>query len=539
MPGGAVRLRARERPPAHYYAELLRLVVATVLRRYAALLSDQERAFGAGILRLSSPATRLLARLIGRSPPLLREDRLRYAEVVDVQGALGELAEAGLVERAPPAPLVSILDLLTIGELRAIFFEARSSAGAHKGEQVARIAAATPAGFARWRVRRACPWVRLAGAHLPLYKLLFFGDRHQDLTTFVLRDLGVQRFEPVSLGAETRQFQDRASLDAYLKLLAVGDEVAALGPRPERAALRERVPQLVAALWAPAAGRLLERRRSRVLNRLGRALERSRAFDAALTCYGRSTLPPARERRMRLLRRLEDRAGLEGLRSAVLAAPHDSLEAHFAARFARPAQRRPVPTEEHVLADRPASVEAHALTLLTGPGAVGWHLENNLPMGLFALAYWHWIFAPIAGAFVNPFQTGPVDLHWPDFFAARRGRCEDPLSAPLKPRLLAVAQAKAGVANRLFNWRRLTPGVAAAVVEAIPEAHLAALIDIVRGDLAARSSGFPDLTVIRAPGDYEFVEVKGPNDQLQTHQRLWIEALLERGLPVRVLRFRL
>ena len=65
-----------------------------------------------------------------------------------------------------------------------------------------------------------------------------------------------------------------------------------------------------------------------------------------------------------------------------------------------------------------------------------------------------------------------------------------------------------------------------------------ALLDIVSADLAGRRSGFPDLTVVHAPGSYEFVEVKGPNDQLQIHQRLWIHALLERGLPVRVLRFR-
>ncbi|MCE2426269.1 MAG: VRR-NUC domain-containing protein, partial [Pseudomonadales bacterium] len=51
-------------------------------------------------------------------------------------------------------------------------------------------------------------------------------------------------------------------------------------------------------------------------------------------------------------------------------------------------------------------------------------------------------------------------------------------------------------------------------------------------------SGFPDLTVVYGPGHYEFVEVKGPGDQLQIHQRLWIEALERRRLPVRVLRYR-
>ena len=33
-------------------------------------------------------------------------------------------------------------------------------------------------------------------------------------------------------------------------------------------------------------------------------------------------------------------------------------------------------------------------------------------MAIFGLAYWHWLFAPIEGAFVNAFQTAPVDLGW-------------------------------------------------------------------------------------------------------------------------------
>jgi len=184
--------------------------------------------------------------------------------------------------------------------------------------------------------------------------------------------------------------------------------------------------------------------------------------------------------------------------------------------------------------------DRHALHLvgLVSDGGVGWHLENHLPLGVFALAYWSWLFAPLPGAFVNAFQTGPADLYWPDFFKSRQAICEDPLDGPLKPRLEATAGAKAGIANRLFSWHRYTREVAETVTANIPEADLRALVEIVREDLAGKRSGFPDLTVIYGPGRYEFVEVKGPGDQLQIHQRLWIEALERRGLPVRVLRYR-
>ena len=544
-------LRADAPPPAHYYADNLLVVVDTVLARYDDLLDEDERSFGEAVRTASAPAQRLFARLVGRKP-LLREDRLDYAEVGDVGSALAELEALGLIERCPPVLSETLLPLLTVGEIRDVFWDVDAGPKAGKAAWIASVAGQVPAPLCRWRMRRRCAWLRLREPRrLALYQLLFFGDDRQDLTTFVMRDLGVVRFEAVALSRGTRQFADRAALDRYQELVAVREEITALGPRPPLATCRERAPPLLASLWTPLDNRLLERRRSAALNRLGRVLERTGDFDNALACYQRSTLPPARERRLRILFRLRDDQGVEQLRTELLKAPEAALEHDFAARFGRALRRPPLPTIEHPwrpdealrngeAVPRPArgSVEARALALLTANGGVGWHLENNLPLAIFALAYWQWIFAPVEGAFVNAFQTGPLDLFWPDFLESRRSVCADPLQGPLKPRLLATARAKAGVANRLFNWRIFTPAVASALIDAIPEAHLRALLDIVSADLAGRRSGFPDLTVVHAPGRYEFVEVKGPNDQLQIHQRLWIHALLERGLPVRVLRFR-
>ena len=549
LQGKEVRLAQRQPPPPHYYAANLLVVVETVLGRYADLLSDDERAFGEGIARLDAAPQRLLARLLGRRGTLVREDTLRYPEVPDADAALAALATAGLVERNAAAPLPALLGLCSVGELEGVFREV-DQAKARKAERVARIAAYTPASLARWRLRRRWPWVRLVPGHLDLYRLLFFGSRRGDLTTFIMRDLGVARFEPVPLCADTRQFEGRDALDAYLALLAAEDAVAALGDRPDADAVRAQAPRLIAGLWDVAHSRLLEHRRSRVLCALARKLERARAFDAALTCYRRATEPPARERRMRILRRLQDAEGVEALRAAILRRPHTALEADFATRFGRRVRRPLVPTVVRRVDPAATSVEAHAARIVTASGGVAWHLENDLPMGLFGLAYWSWVFAPVRGAFVHPFQTGPVDLFWPGFFAAREGLAPgeglakaegalaDPLAAELKPLLRATLRVKAGTANRLFNWQRFTPVVAEALIDALPEAHLRALVEIVRDDLPGKRTGFPDLTVLYGPGRYEFVEVKGPNDALRIHQRLWIEALRRRDLPVRVLRLR-
>lgn len=530
-------------PPQHYYAENLLTVVHTVLERYGDVLDSAERCFGARILALPAPALRLYARLIGRRGPLIREDRLVYDEVGDLQAALRCLADAKLVERCPEAPGTILCGLMRRPELEVLFAPelAHAPTGGAKADRVAWVAARTPVAFLRWRLRRAFAWLAVASAnHLDLYRLLFFGDRRQDLTTFVMRDLGVHRYEPIELCRETRLFANRTSLTRYLDLVAVHDEVVALGKRPDIDTCAEQVLDFVARLGEPIGNRTMERRRSRVLNQLGRNLERAGADEWALRCFGLSTLAPARERRMRILHRRGDRGGVERLRREVLSDPETTLEADFAARFARRGRRPAVPTTEIELDAVPRMpIEQYAASLCTASGGTAWHLENDLPMAIFALAYWSWMFAPVEGAFLHPFQVGPQDLFWPDFFAARANMCPDPLARPLKARLRRAARAKAGTANRLFSWHRCPLEVVETVIDAMPEADLRTLLAIVRDDLAGKRSGFPDLTVVYGPGRYEFIEVKGPTDQLQAHQHLWIQALRAGGLPVRVLRFRM
>lgn len=538
--GGEVSLTPRQPPPAGYYADNLLKVVGVVRAMYDDMLTDAERAWGETLAAATGGAQRLFARIVSRKGPLLRIDSLRYAEVPDAGRALDELCAAGLVQRCPEAPADMVLGLLARREIDAVFPHARlPGAGASKAEQVRFVAARYPERESRRRIAARLPWVRIRAPELlRLYRLLFFGDAYQDLTAFVLRDLGMHRYADMPLSPETRQFADRAALERYLRLTDVAACVHGLGPRPDAASARP----LIDELWHPEGGRPLERKRSRLLNHLGRGLERAGHFDAALTCYARASLPPARERSARILRRLGDAGGVEEIRASILRAPGSALERDFARRFGRrPGRSAPYfdvplpPPGDSVNGDAAVSIERRALALLTAGGGVGWHLENDLPMGLFALAYWDWIFAPVPGAFTNPFQTGPVDLFWPDFFEARRGRCDDPMRAGLKARMLAAYRAHEGIANRLFGWRRFTLDALASVLGAMTETDLEALLGIVVADLDQARSGFPDLTVIRG-GRCQFVEVKGPGDRLQINQHLWIDALERRGLPVRVMR---
>ena len=530
------RLLMAQPPPPHYYAENLLAVVRGVQDQYGDLLTASETAFGNRILAASPPAQRLLARLLSRKGHCARVDSLDYREVEDAPGALGELLDAGLIAHCPPLPDIGPLRLLTRGEIERCFPEL--DARRRKPDLVAEAAARHAPVALHERVARHFPWVALAEEeHFDCHRLLFFGHRRGDLAAFVLRDLGLTRFEPYELRRERRLFQHRADFEEFLALGRIGDFAQGLGATPNLA-----LAQLVLeALWHPASQRLFEHRRSRILNSLGRRLERSRQFDAALACYARSTLPPRRERSVRILHRLGDGDAVARLRAAMRSRPASALEADFAGRFGtarRPSLRVdrlpwPGPLEQ--------SVEATAAQCLTAQGGEAWHLENALPLGLFGLAYWDWVFAPVQGMFVNAFQTAPIDLFWPDFFAARRHCCQDPLEladGPLLARMSETGRTRRGIANRLVDWRALSAPTLDALLSALPAADIRKLVGIVAADLERARTGFPDLTVIHGPGVCEFVEVKGPNDQLRHHQRLWLERLNAAGLPARVLRFR-
>ena len=562
-------LNAGQPPPDHYYADNLIALIEGVRQQYGDILTPEESDFGAGVIAMPADAQRLLARLISRKGPLVRVDSLEFREIDDTPAALTQLIAREFVSWCPEAPVADLTRLLTRAELAECFGdvlvagEAPRDAATGNGSSgipaaVAQRQADTPPrrstarkrdylewierslceGEVRRRIERRCPWLTLdIGERLELYRLLFFGDRRRDLSTFVLRDLGLARYVEYELARERRLFADRAALDAYIALLGLGDYIDELGPKPPA----DDAMPVLEALWQPHGNRLFERRRSRILNRLGRGLERVREFDAALACYARSSMAPARERRTRILKRLGDLDAVERLRRRMREHPICPQEADFAGRFGT--RRHRAWPEETIILDVPDidRVEAAAAAILTADEGRAWHLENALPMGLFGLAYWDWIFAPVDGMFINAFQTAPIDLFWPDFLKARREKCADPLAADdetLRAAMLDACRAHRGVANRLVDWRVFDADMFGILLDGLGMGAVRKLLAFASADLDNARRGFPDLTVVYGPGRFEFVEVKGPNDRLRDDQNLWIERLRAARLPVRVARCR-
>src|SRR5690606_8736574 len=127
-------------------------------------------------------------------------------------------------------------------------------------------------------------------------RLMFFGNLNQDLSEFVLADLGVFRYEPYELDGNAAAFTAREQVDQLFQAIQWRQAIYR--------ALDENEPDAIAALANeavefdfPPARRAV----SKGLNQLGRYYERLGITDAALSLYQRSDIAPARERVARIL----------------------------------------------------------------------------------------------------------------------------------------------------------------------------------------------------------------------------------------------
>jgi hypothetical protein len=186
-------------------------------------------------------------------------------------------------------------------------------------------------------------------------------------------------------------------------------------------------------------------------------------------------------------------------------------------------------------------VERAAAAQLQASWAAVHYVENTLMNGLFGLAFWEQIFAPVPGVFHNPYQSIPSDMYTADFRRRRRPQLESRLGAlreaSLAQELLCAWHRYYPYQCRWLSWRRLSPEMLAQALAAIPAAHLLAIWERMLFDPGENRRGFPDLIALgHAPGDYRLVEVKGPGDSLQDQQKRWLRFFMEQGIDARVLK---
>jgi len=534
-----------------YYLRNARQVIQLCLSQYADLLLPEEAALLEQLLSLDVSAQALLLRMVMRKGTRFRSDNVSYSEVPDQAHALRQLVAAGLVDDQPEVSIAALGDLCRREECRVLaqhlLPEVHFTTSARKSDLVARLTADFPSEQTRpvddWWPEIPFQLIELrCNALFDRLRLMFFGNLYQSWSEFVLTELGLQQFEPVQLTAESRPFQSRAEVDLYLQLHRLQERVAA----------GESIESVCAELPSPVACDWIDYRRQKVLFQLGREAERQQQIELALALYQQSQ---HREAQLRSLRLLEKRESPEQVFNWADAAHARIVQPEIRLGLRRIQQRcarkasltyavpknRPVPVESTVLPKpEQGRVERAVIESLSDTDTQLFHVENRLFTGLFALLFWPALYAPIRGAFFNPFQSGPADLYRPGFSDARAEWLDEGFaqlaSGAYRTTIVQRLAQKQGISCSLIHWPSLSAPLVEAALALIPAPHLEAIFRHLLLDVRHHRRGLPDLIELNhAAGGYRLIEVKGPGDRLQDHQRLWIHAMLEHDIPVSVL----
>jgi hypothetical protein len=534
-----------------YYLDHFTQVIEGVHARYGFLLTAPEREHLAKLKALTTPALMLYARLVNRRGPCFRVARLAYPEIEPLDLAVAELLAAGMLQSCDgelePASLDQVLDCFTHHELRATLHGQPLPKGVRKGELLFWIAAWD--GRAGWikghlaseavvRIPKTDPW--------PFLRFLFFGELRDNLSDFVTRALGYVVTESFEAAHLAPHFASRAEADDAYRLAALYVEF-----RRVRAAVSA---ERTLAWWLDRAvdrDALLAGHAwfDRIIDRLGRLLERENLASEALKLYETSPVAPARERGARLLIKSGRRDEAVMLLHAMQDQPCHAEESYAArqllARLERKSRRSEARGAELasgrlILDYEDGEVEAAVLAHYCGRGWNGLHSENWLWNAAFGLLLWDIIYDAALGVFHSPLQLAPSDLYQPAFYTRRQQAIEARLGMLESPdAALAIVrrnfEAKHGLANPFVSWHEDLPEIMDVFLRRLPPNGLAAALRHLARDIGRHGRGLPDL-FLWMEAEYRFVEVKAENDHLAPHQYEWLQVLTKAGLQVEVQR---
>ncbi len=489
-------------------------------------------------------AQRLYIRLLNRKGDVFRLSKLKYPEIDSLKEAASELHTFGLVSNNPLESATTLISLYTKPELVRLF-EVDHLKQAKRAELVTHLES-LDSSLILDTLQKEDIYLSTQQKHIyRVFCMCFFGNAYQDPSEFVLRDLGLNRYESYIIDSKSRVFHSRPQLDAHLDYVACVEHLDSLDLSDVDAIVEfEKTLPETAAHDAH-----LVRRVHRLRNQLARQLERLQEHELALSLYTRSDRPPSRERQVRLLYKIEEFERAWALCHEIHDSPVAEEEQAFAhtmfpklakqldKRWQKPASFRPA-TSRLTLSPTEERVEFAARTFY-GQFGECFYVENSLVCGVLGLFIWDIIFMPVEGVFFNPFQSAPADFYEKEFITHREqalAKRFEELADPIRfsATVWSHYESRQGIANPLVNWSRLDDALLSLALIRIPVEHWRVLFERILLDIRNHASGLPDLILFNKGGGYEFIEIKGPGDAVQKNQRRWMAFFSEQRIPYRV-----
>lgn len=548
------RAQAIELPPK-YYLDNFQQVLGFVSDMYGHMLSEAEQSFIARFSALPEDARCLFIRFANRRGVFFRVSRLSYPEIEALPAMLQLLQEKGFAEPLQPAHWLYAHDMLNVftkPELCRWYkphLKEVAVSKLKKPELVSWLAEHVP-WLSLWETiaKQEAVIKHCYEQELEMLKFLFFGHLGGEMSEFVVRDLGVVRYEQPDAERLVAKFACRKEAEDKYFISAAYQKFREL--REEGSA--ESLYSWFMRWCARGAGLEGDARATfdRLCNKLGRLLERHKMPEWALEVYAYTQVAPVRERRVRLWQKLGQSQQAEALCQQILSNPQNAEEQFFATDFLSRIGKKRVrkSTTEHLKLAEVVDVEVTyryevekgVMRTLEKEGKEVMYSENYLWRSLFGLVFWDIIFDFDAPVFHSPLQRFPSDLFLPNFIDQRRDALEERLdglktAGKLKKHIQQTYDAKWGLGNPLVGWHDNTlPLVLAACKKLKPNQIAAVLMEMAR-NLKENGRGFPDLFAWTKK-EYAFIEVKSPNDTLSGQQLYWLQFFEQQGIQAQVLR---
>ena len=540
--------------PTDYYLDNVLILFKHVESLYRDIIPKTDLEFLESFSGLTTDAKRLYIRLLNRSHVLFRLSKLNYAEIGSIPSAIQELESLDFLKINFALERADLIRLFNQSELLA-FHPQKTLLKKIKRSELDVLLLESEADFFS-QLQASDQFIQVSRKEsYQLCQMLFFGNLSQSMTDFVLRDLGLNRYENYDINPQNRPYKNEVEIKQHWLLFQLGLILAA--------ADSDDIDSLITCFEAVPvdvdSDRILYRHCERIKYRIARQLERLKHYALAVSYYSQCQLPPSRERRVRTLGQQGNIDQALQLCKHMIEQPLAEEESQFASDFSERLAKRhgreilrhsitpilPLKKSKSIdlVLDKQRSVERAVAEYFAEQDSENTciYIENALFNGVLGLLIWEIIFLPVAGAFYNDFQHRPADFYAHDFLKKRQGVFDKlwlslTSNADILQRVTNVWVTKHGLMNPLVNWPALNLPTIELALKRIEFSHWIAIFERLLQDLGNNRSGFPDLILFPAEQGYELIEVKGPGDTLQKNQKRWMTYFSQKGIPHSVAR---
>ncbi|XP_044428011.1 fanconi-associated nuclease 1 homolog [Triticum aestivum] len=570
---GVVRNGNFQQPSSARYQANFSTMLLDVMTNHTHLFSDTETSFLGSFKSLLNDGQRLFVKIYTRKGPWFRLSSISYREISDVEHAAMELKLAGYVDMfsCTDVPfehdMKEILNVLSVPEMKEILKELPkdNTNCTRRHELLSTLLSMYNNGTCTVLPKRIFKWTgtcirvsNMADELLWLVQRLFFLNGDQDLSSFLLVDLGLVKFPDYTCSVVHRIFQERNDLLEYEEAIRVAqfmdesldndnmelvsrctdlsENRLCTSLKEEDSSLADSPPSFYSCFSSTWIY-------SKILTLGVSVYERERRYADAIRTLKilLSKVASGRRRGYWTLRLSIDLEHMgrpnESLSIAeggvtdpwIRAGPKIALQKRVL-RLGKPPRRWKVPSyadslkrniKEVNIEGRPLNCEIGAKNVFygydgdrcgveqlalqyyadEGGGWEGTHSEGGIWMTIFGLLMWDVIFSEVSDVFHSKFQTAPLDFETDDFYKSRKDLIEAQLKriqdGMAEEMLISSWELHQGTSCRGVNWDRHPMADVRAVVAGAGGHRLALLLRHLALDYRSWSSGMPDLLLWR------------------------------------------